>query len=65
MVGFVIPAHNEEALIGGTIRAIHEAARAALSAGRGYGVFVADDASTDRTAAVAASLGAHVIPIAA
>lgn len=58
MISFVIPAHNEEPLLGRTLRSIHEAARAA---GEPYEVIVADDASTDGTAAVAAAHGARVV----
>ena len=60
MLAFVIPAHNEEQLIARTIESIHRAARAA---GRPYEIFVADDASTDRTAEIAQQLGARVVAI--
>ena len=60
MISFVIPAYNEELLIGPTLRAIHAAAR---TAGELYEVVVADDASTDRTAAVAEANGARVVSI--
>ncbi|MFN0134035.1 MAG: glycosyltransferase [Phycisphaerales bacterium] len=76
LVSFIIPAHNEERLIGATIRAIHESA--GLIDGRAasidapsptgatrpsfeYEIIVADDASTDGTRAVAESLGARVV----
>ena len=52
MISVVVPAHNEEALLGATIEAI----RAAFAATRGagpYEIVVVDDDSTDRTAAVA------------
>ena len=60
MISFIIPAHNEEALIGRTIAAIHAAARAT---GRSYDVVVADDASTDRTGEVARAHGARVVRV--
>lgn len=60
MISFIIPAYNEEALLGCTLRSVHEAARAA---GRAYEIIVVDDASTDRTAAVAANAGARVVPV--
>src|SRR5688572_3041590 len=50
MLSFVVPAHNEQACLGRTVRAIHAAARAT---GRAYEVIVVDDASTDATAEVA------------
>ena len=57
-LSFIIPAHNEELLLGRTLRAIHQAARAAAEP---YEIIVADDASTDRTAAVAHEHGARVV----
>jgi glycosyltransferase involved in cell wall biosynthesis len=60
VIAFVIPAHNEEQLIAGTIESIHESAR---SLGRPYEIIVSDDASTDRTAEIAAAHAARVIPI--
>lgn len=60
MLSFVVPAYNEEVLLGGTLRAIRAAAEAI---GEPFEVVVADDASTDRTADVAAELGARVIAV--
>jgi glycosyltransferase involved in cell wall biosynthesis len=60
MVSFVIPAHNEAELIGRTLSAVHDSARAL---GEPYEVIVADDASTDRTAALARGQGARVVPV--
>ena len=58
MISFVVPAHNEERLLGATLDAIHAAARdVALP----YELIVADDASTDRTAAIAREKGARVV----
>ena len=54
----VVPAHNEERLIRDTLRAIDAAAQAT---GLPYEVIVVDDASTDRTAAIAASQGARIV----
>lgn len=59
MVSFVIPAHDEERLIGATIRAIHHAAAEATVGA--YEIIVADDASRDRTAPIAAAAGARVV----
>lgn len=60
MISFVIPAHNEASAIGATIAALHTAGHAS---GRAYEVVVADDASTDQTAAVARGAGATVVSI--
>ncbi len=60
MISFVIPAFNEEAMIGRTIDAVHAAARAA---GETYEIVVADDGSTDRTAEIARERGARVVPV--
>src|SRR4051794_15440508 len=43
MISFIIPAYNEESLLGATLRALHEAARVV---GEPYEVIVADDGST-------------------
>ena len=61
MVPFVVPAHNEEALLGHTLAAVHSAARAL---GEPYEVVVADDASTDRTGEIARGHGARVVDVA-
>lgn len=61
MISFVVPAHNEESLLGGTLDAIH---RAAQAAGEPYEIVVVDDASTDRTAQLAQDHGARVVSVA-
>jgi len=58
MISFIVPAHNEEALLGTTLAALHDAGRAV---GDLYEIVVADDASTDSTAAIAAEQGARVV----
>jgi glycosyltransferase involved in cell wall biosynthesis len=58
MLSFVIPAHNEEQHLGATLTAIDAAAR---EIGEPFEMIVADDASTDRTSAIAAQAGAQVI----
>jgi glycosyltransferase involved in cell wall biosynthesis len=60
MITFIIPAHNEELLIGRTISVLH-AAGAALN--EPYEVIVVDDASTDATTKVAARCGARVVSV--
>jgi glycosyltransferase involved in cell wall biosynthesis len=54
----IVPAHNEEALIRETLRALDGAAR---DTGQPFEIVVVDDASTDRTAAVAAAQGARIV----
>jgi glycosyltransferase involved in cell wall biosynthesis len=61
VVSFVIPAHNEEALLGRTLAAVHASAR---PLGEPYEVIVVNDASTDRTSAIAREHGAFVIDVA-
>ena len=58
MISFVIPAYNEEALLRPTLRTLISAAGAT---GERYEVIVVDDASTDRTAAIAREEGATVV----
>jgi glycosyltransferase involved in cell wall biosynthesis len=58
MISFIIPAYNEELLLGQTLRAVNDAAGAL---GEWFEVIVADDASTDRTAAIAQQHGARVV----
>jgi glycosyltransferase involved in cell wall biosynthesis len=60
MISFVIPAYNEEFELPETLKAIHAAA---ATAGVAYEIVLADDASTDATAAIARAAGAHVVPI--
>jgi len=58
MISFIVPAYNEERVLGATLDALHAAAGAV---GEPYELVVADDASTDRTASVARSHGARVV----
>lgn len=58
MISFVVPAYNEADYLPATLVAITEAAGAL---GRPYEIVVADDASTDDTAAIAEALGARVV----
>jgi GT2 family glycosyltransferase len=60
MLSFIVPAHDEEALIVGTLRSIRAAGDAA---GAAFEIVVVDDASSDRTAALAAAEGARVVRV--
>ena len=59
-VSFVVPAHYEERLLPATLQSIRSAADACSLR---YELIVADDASNDRTAQVAESLGARVVTV--
>jgi glycosyltransferase involved in cell wall biosynthesis len=61
VISFIVPAYNEERLIGGTLRAVQAAA---ATLGEGYEIVVADDASIDATAEIARSCGARVVSVA-
>jgi glycosyltransferase involved in cell wall biosynthesis len=58
MISFIIPAYDEEAVIAATVDAVHAAAR---EIGVQYEIIVANDASSDRTAEIAAKHGANVV----
>src|SRR5262249_60052871 len=60
MLSFIVPAYNEQLLIGRTLGALHAAAGALREP---YEVIVADDASTDETAAIARAHGAQVVSV--
>src|SRR3989442_1575013 len=60
VISFIIPAHNEEELIGRTLSALHQSARAL---GEPYEAIVANDSSTDRTGAIALEHGARVVAV--
>jgi glycosyltransferase involved in cell wall biosynthesis len=59
MLSLIVPAHNEEQLLGRTLEAI---LRSAVGAGP-FEVIVVDDASTDRTGSIAAEFGARVVRV--
>jgi len=58
LISFVVPAYNEERLIGAALDSIHAAARASAQS---YEIIVANDASTDHTADIARAHGARVV----
>jgi glycosyltransferase involved in cell wall biosynthesis len=60
MISFIVPAYNEEQLLGRTLTALTAAARAL---GQPFEVVVVDDASTDRTATIARRSGARVVRV--
>jgi len=60
MISFVIPAHNEEGLLGQTLSHLYDAGR---SSGEPFEIIVVDDASTDGTAEIAAAAGARVVAV--
>lgn len=57
-VSIIVPAHNEEALLGATLAALRVAA---AEVGAPHEIVVVDDSSTDRTAAIAREHGARVV----
>lgn len=61
MISFIVPAYNEERLLGATLQAINAAA---LALDEPCEVIVVDDGSTDRTADLAREHGAQVVAVA-
>lgn len=60
MISFMVPAYNEEQCLAETLDALHAAAR---ELGEAYEIVVADDGSTDQTAAIAAHKGAVLVSV--
>lgn len=60
MISFVVPAYNEERLIGGSLIAIKEAVAGLNQA---FEIIVVDDNSDDQTAAIASRIGARVVQV--
>ena len=60
MISIVIPAYNEELLLGDTLRTLHASA---ASIGEPYEIIVVDDGSTDRTAEIARAHDARVVGV--
>ncbi|GAA4356621.1 glycosyltransferase [Variovorax defluvii] len=63
MLGIVIPAHNEEQLIGNCTRAAMRAARHAALGGERVEVLVVLDSCTDASGVVAAGAGAFTVTV--
>ena len=63
MISVVIPAHNEEALLGETIDALAAAFAALDHAPGAFEIVVVDDDSNDGTAEIARARGARVVPV--
>lgn len=59
-MSFVIPAHDEEAVLGATLETLFASAR---EVGRPFEVVVVDDASTDRTVEIARRHGARTVSV--
>ena len=62
MIAFVVPAHNEEALLGACLDSIARAMRE-VAPRDDFEIVVANDASTDRTGDIARARGAVVIDV--
>ena len=60
MIYFVVPAHNEEALLARTLRSIQDPARRVEIP---FELIVVDDNSTDRTSEIALQAGARVVSV--
>jgi glycosyltransferase involved in cell wall biosynthesis len=60
MISFIIPAYNEERLLGRTLEAIQKAAK---DVDVNYELIVVDDNSSDNTAKIANDLGATVVNV--
>lgn len=60
MISFIVPAHDEERLIAATLETIRASAH---ELGEAFELIVVDDASTDRTAKIAAEHGARVLSV--
>ena len=60
-ISIVVPAFNEEKLIGRSLQSIRMAATAFLQIGWEYEIIVCDNNSSDRTGEFARAQGAHVL----
>ena len=60
-ISVIVPAFNEEKLLGASLAEINAAATTFLARGWSYELIVCDNNSTDRTAAIARAAGAQVV----
>ena len=60
MISFIVPAYNEQRLLGRTLDAIRAAAGGLAQP---HELIVVDDGSTDETSAIALAHGARVVPV--
>lgn len=60
-ISIVIPAFNEESLLGRTLQAVQQASAAFVTRGWEWEVIVCDNNSTDATPRIAAAAGARVV----
>ena len=60
LISFIVPAYNEEVMVGATVRTLRASASAL---GAPYELLVVDDDSTDATADVARDSGAAVLQV--
>jgi glycosyltransferase involved in cell wall biosynthesis len=60
VISFIVPAHNEQDALVGTLESIEQAARAGSFE---YEIWVVDDASTDRTAIIAREHGVRLLQV--
>jgi glycosyltransferase involved in cell wall biosynthesis len=63
MIAAIVPAHNEERLIGPCLQALQSAARHPGLAGEAVAIVVALDRCSDATAAVCRRFGVHVVRV--
>jgi glycosyltransferase involved in cell wall biosynthesis len=60
MISFIIPAHNEQLLLGRTLNAVNAAAR---EVGEPFEIIVVDDSSTDDTASIARANNVRLVQV--
>lgn len=63
MIGVLVPAHDEEALVGACLRSILAAARSPALGGEAVRVVVALDSCTDATAGICAAVGVRTVAL--
>lgn len=63
MIGVLVPAHNEEALVGDCLRSIQHAARHPALEGEPVEILVALDSCSDGTAAICHALGVRTVAL--